>query len=132
MKQGWIQVNSNDIQEPLAPKTMADMVYMDDPQSQSVKDAIIYHTPIHMLAELPADGWSQETPYIQTVPVAGLLATDIPLGDVALSDDPDIAAQQLQDYGLVSRMDAEDGQLKVYCYGYRPEETLSIQLKVVR
>lgn len=42
MKQGWIQVTSNNTQEPLAPKTMADMVYMDDPQSESVKDAILY------------------------------------------------------------------------------------------
>ena len=40
MKQGWIQVEDNGTQEPLAPKTMADMVYMDETESRTVKDAL--------------------------------------------------------------------------------------------
>lgn len=40
MKQGWIQVDNQGTQEPLAPKTMADMVYMDATQSKTVKDAL--------------------------------------------------------------------------------------------
>ena len=38
MKQGWIRVEDNGTQEPLAPKTMADMVYMDGTQSETVQD----------------------------------------------------------------------------------------------
>ncbi|MEA5015625.1 MAG: hypothetical protein VB099_13800 [Candidatus Limiplasma sp.] len=132
MKQGWIQVDNQGTQEGLAPKTMADMVYMDDSQSGSVKDAILYHTPIHLLVELPVNGWSATAPHTQTVQVAGLLATDIPLGDVVLNNNTTIAARQLQAYALVSRMDANDGQLKVYCYESKPEEALMIRLKVVR
>jgi len=40
MKQGWIQVDNNGTTEPLAPKTMADMVYVDGTQSKTVKDAL--------------------------------------------------------------------------------------------
>ena len=68
MKQGWIQVNNNNAQEPLAPKTMADMVYMDETQSQSVKDAILYHTPIHMTAALPAGKSEFEAAGIESAP----------------------------------------------------------------
>ena len=132
MKQGWIQVNSNNTQEPLAPKTMADMVYMDDSQSQSVKDAILYHIPIHMTAALPAGSWSQTAPYTQTVQVAGLLATDIPLVDVVLSNDTTTAIDQLQDYALIGRIDAANGQLKAYCYRAKPVVALTVLLKVVR
>ncbi len=132
MKQGWIQVNSNNTQEPLAPKTMADMVYMDETQSQSVKDAILYHTPIHLTAALPSGSWSQSAPYTQTVQVAGLMATDIPLADVVLSSDATIAIQQLQDYALIGRINAGEGQLTAYCYRAKPDVALTLLLKVVR
>ena len=111
---------------------MADMVYMDESQSQSVKDAILYHTPLHMTAALPAGSWSQTAPYTQTVQVAGLLATDIPLSDVVLSSDPAVAIQQLQDYALVGRIDAANGQLTACCYRAKPTVALTLLLKVVR
>lgn len=132
MKQGWIQVTNNNTQEPLAPKTMADMVFMDDPQTESVKDAILYHAPIHLVAELPVEGWTTVAPFTQTVPVTGLLATDVPLADVVLSADLAVAIQQLQAYGLVSRMDTADGLLTACCYGARPQVAFAILLKVVR
>ena len=132
MKQGWIQVNSNNTQEPLAPKTLADMVYMDESQSQTVRDSILWHTPVHMTAALPAGSWSQTVPYTQTVQVAGLLATDIPLVDVVLSNDTTTAIAQLQDYALIGRIDAADGQLKAYCYRDKPTVALTVLLKVVR
>ena len=46
MKQGWIQVNNNGTKEPLAPKTMADMVYVDEMKSQTVEDALAATVPI--------------------------------------------------------------------------------------
>lgn len=40
MKQGWIQVKNNGAQEQLAPKSMADMVYVDEAQTKTVKAAL--------------------------------------------------------------------------------------------
>lgn len=40
MKQGWIQVDSNGGKEELAPKTMADLVYVDEGRKTTVKDAL--------------------------------------------------------------------------------------------
>lgn len=40
MKQGWIQVDSNGGKEELAPKTMADLVYVDEAREKTVKDAL--------------------------------------------------------------------------------------------
>ena len=132
MQQGWIQVTDNGATEPLAPKTTADMVYMEGTQGETVLDAIHRRAPLYIQAELPAEGWSPSAPHTQTAAAAGLLATDIPLGDVALSDDPLTAAQQLRDYGLVGRMDAEDGQITATCYEAAPEAALTVRLLVVR
>ncbi|NLV58599.1 MAG: hypothetical protein GXY67_07495 [Clostridiales bacterium] len=134
MKNGWIQVTDPDTQakEELAPKTLADNVYMDGTLSESVKDAIFNHEPIHFEVDLPANGWSATAPYTQTVLVPDLLVTDIPLGDVLLSDDPATATRQLQAYEVVNRMNTENGQLTAWCYDFKPEEDLTIRLKVVR
>ncbi len=40
MKQGWIQVETDGTKEPLAPKTIADMVYVDESQEKTVKEAL--------------------------------------------------------------------------------------------
>ncbi len=40
MKQGWIQIENGETREALAPKTMADMVYVDEAQTKTVKEAL--------------------------------------------------------------------------------------------
>jgi hypothetical protein len=41
MKRGWFHINSsNGTQEPLAPKTTADMVYVDSTQHKTVQEAL--------------------------------------------------------------------------------------------
>ena len=40
MKKGWIQLKQNGALEDIAPKTLANQVYMDDNQTQTVKQAI--------------------------------------------------------------------------------------------
>lgn len=40
MKQGWIQSNTNGVYEDVAPKTLADLVYVDDTQIRTVKQAL--------------------------------------------------------------------------------------------
>ena len=132
MKQGWIQATTNNTQEDLAPKTLADMVYMDETEEQTIKDVIADRTPVFYQAVLLADGWSQAAPYTQTVLVEGLLGTDTPIADVALDDDPEIAANELDAYGLVGRMDAESGQLTAICYDSAPEAEFTVRLMVMR
>ena len=132
MKQGWIQVTNNNTQETLAPKTMADMVYMDEAQSQSVKEAIQYHAPTHMTADIPANGWTDAAPYTQTVPVAGLLETDIPLVDVLLSSAENSATAELVAYSCISRIDTASNAITVTCYRYKPVTNMTLQMKVVR
>lgn len=132
MKQGWIQVTSDNIQEPMAPKTMADMVYMDNQQSETVKNAILSRAPIHYSADLPANGWGTSVPYSQTVQVAGILETDIPLVDVALSDEPDTRISQSKAFGYVSMITTADGSITVTCDEGQPDVDLSLILKVMR
>ena len=132
MKQGWIQAITNNTQEDLSPKTLAATVYMDETEEQTVKDAIAGLSPILFQAAFPATGWSQTAPYTQTVQAEGLLDTDTPIADVALDNDPEIAAGELEAYGLVSRMDAETGQLTATCYGSAPEAEFTVRLMIMR
>ena len=132
MKQGWIQVTTNNTQEDLSPKTLADMVYMDSTEDETVKDAIASRAPVCYQAAFPDNDWSQTAPYTQTVLVEGLLGTDTPIADITLDDDPEIAAGELEAYGLVSRMDAEDGQLTAICYDSAPEAEFTARLMVMR
>lgn len=58
---------------------MEDMVYMDGTQNKTGKEEILCHAPIHLLAELPANGWSPAAPHPDRSQVTGLLAGGIPL-----------------------------------------------------
>ena len=40
MKQGWIQTKDGTTNENFAPRTLAQLVYMDENQSQTVKQAV--------------------------------------------------------------------------------------------
>ena len=132
MKQGWIQVNNNNTQEPLAPKTMADMVYMDESQSQSVKEALLARTITHLTANIPASGWSATAPYEQTVAVAGLLDTDIPLVDVVLDTTLATRILQRESFGYVSMIITAANSITVTCDEYKPTADFALTLKVVR
>jgi len=132
MKQGWIQVTSDNVQEPMAPKTMADMVYMDSQQSETVKSAMLARAPLHYAADLPANGWGTAVPYTQTVQVAGILETDIPLVDVTLSDVPDTRISQSKAFGYVSMVTTADGSITAICDEGKPGADLTLMLKVVR
>ncbi len=83
-------------------------------------------------ATLPAAGWSGSGPYTQTVAVSGLLASDIPVADVVLSDTAATAQAQLEAYGYVGRMDTAENALTVTCYEEAPALDLTLALRVVR
>ena len=132
MKQGWIQATTSITQENLSPKVLADTVYMDETEGETIKDAIASRGPTHFQAAFPADGWSESAPYTQSVPVEGLLETDAPITDVALDSDPEIALEELEAYGLVGRMEAENGQVTAYCYEEAPRAEFTVRLMVMR
>lgn len=59
--------------------------------------------------------WSfAEGYYIQQVAVPGLSSTDHVLIDILLSDDADIAFDQLDNYDLIQKIKILDGKIKVY------------------
>ena len=88
--------------------------------------------PLLFAASLPAAGWSATAPYTQTVPVAGLLATDTPLVDVVLGDTPAVALAQLEAYSCIGRIDTQADALAVHCYTDKPAADMALALKVVR
>ena len=132
MKQGWIQATTNNTQEDLSPKVLADTVYMDETEAETIKEALAGRGPVYFQAAFPADGWSESAPYTQSVSVEGILETDTPIGDVVPDNDPEIAVEELDAYGLVGRMDAENGQLTAYCYGDVPCAEFTVRLMVMR
>lgn len=93
---------------------------------------IQYHAPVQMSAALPASGWNANAPYTQTLTVPGMLASDTPLVDVALSDTDETAITQLYAYGCIGRIDAGNGQITVKCYEEHPSVDLTLAMKVVR
>lgn len=105
---------------------------LDGDAAGALYNLIAARTPIQYSAVLPAGGWSASAPYTQTVAVAGLLATDTPLVDVALSDTPATALTQLEAYACVGRADTAADALSVTCYTDKPAADLTLQIKVVR
>lgn len=83
-------------------------------------------------AVLSAAGWTAAAPCTQTVAIPGMLATDTPLVDVRLSDVTATALAELEAYGLLGRIDTEDGQVTCTCYEDKPGVDLTLALKVVR
>lgn len=84
-------------------------------------------------ATLTREGWSDGTPYTQTVKVDGLLATDKPVVDLDMSDvQPNAAADRQEAYAMVGRIVAEDGQITAYAYDDLPTAVLPLTIMVVR
>lgn len=82
---------------------------------------------------LPADGWSAEAPYTQTVAAEGMLESDAPDADVDMSGAAaDTAADIAAAWSLIGRIDAGDGAVTAVCFEDRPEIDLTIRMKAVR
>lgn len=81
---------------------------------------------------LPASGWTGAGPYVQTVSVEGILATDNPVADVVLSENAADAIAETEAWAAVGRIVTMAGQIAVTCYEDKPARDITIQLKVVR
>jgi len=76
-------------------------------------------------------GWSSTAPYIQTISVANILATDVPIIDVVLSETQSVAENELIAFLNTNRFDTLDGQIKATAYEEKPTTTYTIQGRVI-
>lgn len=70
-------------------------------------------------------------PFTKTVSVSGMLATDHPTYDVILSDTPDTAQAQIEEWNKIYKLVANNGSITLHAFE-KPTVSLSIQLQCVR
>lgn len=84
---------------------------------------------------LTALGWtdtSGNAPFIQTVNIQGILATDTPIIDVVLSSTSETAKSQLEAFSCLSKIETADGSITATCLDTKPTIDIPIKLKVIR
>lgn len=84
---------------------------------------------------LTALGWadtSGNAPFIQTVNIQGILATDTPIIDVVLSSTTETAKSQLEAFSCLSKIETADGSITATCLDTKPTIDIPIKLKVIR
>lgn len=84
---------------------------------------------------LTALGWtdtSGNAPFIQTVNIQGILATDTPIIDVVLSSTSETAKSQLEAFSCLSKVETADGSITATCLDTKPTIDIPIKLKVIR
>ena len=116
----------------LTDETAARFGLTDDP---TVDDAFSMAAvkPAYFSATLLATAWTgSAAPYTQTVTVTGLLSTDRPIADVALTGTASTDTAILEAWGLVSRITTADGSITAVCYEDKPEVDIPIQMEVIR
>lgn len=84
---------------------------------------------------LTALGWtdtSGNAPFIQTVNIQGILATDTPIIDVVLSSTSETAKSQLEAFSCLSKIETANGSITATCLDTKPTIDIPIKLKVIR
>lgn len=81
---------------------------------------------------LPASGWTGEGPYIQTVAVDGILATDAPHYGPVYAEEQETRLAQKEAFAMVDELETIDGSVTLTCFEDKPEVDLSIQMEVNR
>ena len=77
-------------------------------------------------------GWSASAPYSQTVPVPGLLETDIPHVVPVYDSDPAAALSQRESWAMVCQADAGTDSLTFTCFEDCPGAAVPLQIEVMR
>ena len=77
-------------------------------------------------------GWSASAPYTQTVPVPGLLETDIPHVAPVYDPDPAAALAQREAWAMVCQAVAGTDSLTFTCFENCPGAAVTIQIEVMR
>ena len=83
------------------------------------------------IISVPYSEWSNSAPYTQTVSVVGITASDTPVGDLYLGDNPNIStvSDRKKAWSCVDRFTTGDGTITLYCYEEKPTATFTMQLK---
>ena len=104
--------------------------------SQNIVDVIVNESgssTVTYTVEIGTNWEAAETgEYVQSVEVAGILATDNPIVDVVLDASKDTALSQLEDWSCVSKIETADDSITVTCLEEASTVAIPIQLKVVR
>lgn len=103
--------------------------------SGNVSEAVAgtdYQAPVRSYtATIPASGWTgSAAPYICDVTVPGLLAVDKPIVDIIPSATYATAETQIEAYGHIYRMVAQENKIVAYATD-KPAVDIPIQVKVV-
>lgn len=91
--------------------------------------------PVDYTATLLSTGWSSSAPYTQTVTVNGMLSTDNPLVDIALSTTAATALNQLKSYDFLAargKITTGTNSITAICYEDKPTVSLPLVLRVIR
>lgn len=83
-----------------------------------------------IILEVPVDGWSNSTPYTQTVLNNNLTATMYPIVDISYSEDSDNWTKELAGYGCITRVVIENGAATFYCAEDKPKDNFSVKLRI--
>lgn len=83
-------------------------------------------------AALPADGWSEEAPYTQTVSIEGILETDEPVADIDMSGATAETEEALMEaWAMISRIETAEDAVTAVCLTDRPPSDMVIRLMVI-
>ena len=125
---GWLKTGIGKTR--FAPLTTAKQVLMTDGRSLHK-----YLTKAASLKEvkLPADGWSSDAPYTQTVALEGVMSSDRP--DVYLnypdSIDESNAEAYVEAYGYINKVETVDNALIVTAFYEKPAMDITLTIKGV-
>ena len=81
---------------------------------------------------LPAEDWTGEGPYVQSISVDGITETDSPHYGVVYAGTAEEKLSQKEAFGYIDELVTAEGAVTFTCLEDRPEVSLTIQLEVNR
>lgn len=81
---------------------------------------------------LTADGWTGAGPYVQTLPLEGILSTDRPHFGAVYDADLGMNLARKEGFALVDDLDTGDGTVTFTCFEEKPTVSIPIQMEVNR
>lgn len=91
------------------------------------------NTVIDTTCTLTVAGWTgAAAPYTQTVNVVGILATDRPILDIAVSNVTATGIAEVENFAYITKAETGAGSITFSCYEDKPDTEMTINIKVVR
>lgn len=101
--------------------------------ASDLEAAPVSHTHMSIYtAILTESGWSASAPYVQTVTITGILASDRPKAGPVLSENADTATDQKEAWGCISNITTAANSIIARCLEEKPMIDIPIQLEVTR